>query len=160
MTSPLAKGGRGDFPRKRDSGEQKTLLPCKPCLGMTGPVEKVRQRRSRVFVGLRAHRLGALRAVRPHALRVRSGCQSPLLVVPSFGKSQDRTGRAFLNRPLACDDSGNWSDGIGALKILNYSTGPSLTKRGTGRFSPVRLVSRRRTGGTRPGLKSPLTPLF
>ncbi len=42
-----------------------------------GPVEKVRQRRSRAFVELRAHRLGALRAVRPHVLRVRSGRQSP-----------------------------------------------------------------------------------
>ena len=34
-----------------------------------------------------------------------------------------------------------------------------MTKRGEGRFSPVRLVSRRRTCGTRPRLKSPLAPL-
>ncbi len=26
----LVKGGRGDFSRKRDSGEQKNFLPCKP----------------------------------------------------------------------------------------------------------------------------------
>ncbi len=37
---------------------------------------RVRQWRSRAFVGLRAHRLGALRAVRPRALRVRSGRQA------------------------------------------------------------------------------------
>ncbi len=28
--SPLAKGGRGDFPRKRDSGEENNFLACKP----------------------------------------------------------------------------------------------------------------------------------
>jgi len=42
-----------------------------------GAGEKGRQRRSRGFVELRAHRLGALRAVRPHVLHVRCGRQIP-----------------------------------------------------------------------------------
>ena len=37
---------------------------------------------------------------------------------------------------------------------------PSLTKRGEGRFAPVRLVSRPRPCGTRPRFKSPIAPLF
>ena len=54
--------------------------------------------------------------------------------------------------PLLAMIQGIGSDGIGALKILNYSTVPSLTKRGEGRFSSVRLVARRRPCGTRPHL--------
>ncbi len=80
-----------------------------------GPVEKVRQRRSRAFVVL-TYSVYAPGAKAPAAL---------LVLAPP---KRLRTGeRAFLNRPLACDDSGNWADGIGALKILIYSTVPSET---------------------------------
>jgi len=40
-------------------------------------VEKVHQRRSRAFVELRAHILGALRAVRPHVLLYAPGAKAP-----------------------------------------------------------------------------------
>ena len=77
-----------------------------------GPVEKVRQRRSRAFVVL------TYSVYAP-------GAKAPAALLDLAPPERLRAGeRAFLNRPLAGDDSGNWSDGVGALKILNYSTVP------------------------------------
>ena len=57
-----------------------------------------------------------------------SGAKAPAALLVLAPPKRLRTGeRAFLNRPLACDDSGIWADGIGALKILIYSTVPSET---------------------------------
>ena len=59
---------------------------------LMGTVLKVRQRRSRAFVGaFGVHKLGALRAVHPHVLRVRSGPQKPCGLA----------GRTFLNSPFS-----------------------------------------------------------
>ena len=83
--------------------EQDILRTASTCyLDVEGTVEKagpeqdrrVRQRRSRVIVELRAHRLGPLRAVRPHILHVRSGRQRPC--GPARGKG--RLGALGLGR--------------------------------------------------------------
>ncbi len=53
-------------------------------------LRQTRQRRSRHFADLRAHRLAALRGVRAHVLHVRSARQNGC--GRSFGKAQDRAG--------------------------------------------------------------------
>ncbi len=47
------------------------------------------------------------------------GAKAPA-AFPSIDSGQDWTG--LFDQALACDDPGNWSDGIDALKILIYST--------------------------------------
>ena len=88
----------------------------------------VRQRCSRAFVGFA---FTGLALFAPFALTYSvyaPGAKAPAVlteerhVLACKGWSGE-TG-AFLNRRLACGDSWHWSDGIGALKIVMYSTGP------------------------------------
>ncbi len=64
----------------RFSAESLSPFSQQPEGSLLGPVEKacLREGAGRsALCRLRAHKLGALRAVRPHVLRVRSGRQSP-----------------------------------------------------------------------------------
>ncbi len=66
------------------------------------------------------------------------GAKAPTALLDLAPPKRLRAGeRAFLNRPFACDDSWNWSDGVGALKILYYSTVLQCISRGISTALPL-----------------------
>ncbi len=94
-----------------------------PCLRRSGFAQA-----GRAFVGFA---LRGLALFTPFALMYSVYAPGTKALWPCLRKDascRSQVGRvrqqAFLNRPFACEDSWNWSDGIGALKIVMYSTGP------------------------------------